>query len=138
MASGKTLDQTRPFLADFDRKHYTNPKMMYAALDAMGLEWERTKPVAWPDFGLVRVQWHGPWMEPDADRRARYYHTHWIATERGTHSRGVYDINAMANGTGWCRFENWRDTIVPWILERCEPEEADGEWSITHGLEIVA
>ena len=44
---GLTLDQIRPHLGDFERKRYTNPKLMFDSL--------RYAPLTWPDFGLARV-----------------------------------------------------------------------------------
>ena len=77
-ACGLTLDDVRPHLEGFERKRYTNPTMMFGALDSLGVRWRRLKPCAWPDYGLVRVQWHGPWMADGVPRRARYRHSHWI------------------------------------------------------------
>ena len=147
--AGLTLDEVRPHLAGFNRKRYTNPRMMFRALDSIGLAWA---PIAfdededqasgqcrrlWPDWGLIRVQWHGPWTQPDAPPDARKRHSHWIGCSRtpGRSPVGVFDINCIGNGTGWVDLHLWTDTVVPWLLEQCEPD-ASGFWSVTHILEV--
>jgi len=130
-----TPDQVRPHMGDFERKRYTNPQLMFEALNSIGKPW-RSSPAAWPAYGLVRIQWHGPWMRPEVPIRARYRQTHWIAA--ATDDRlgdGVYDINAMANGTGWTQRRQWESVVAPWIVENCVPR-GDGGWSITHAIEV--
>ena len=128
------LGEARRHLAGFDRKKYTNPLMMFRALDSLGIDWWKVKPVGWPDYGLVRIQWLGPWTEPGVPVRRRYRHTHWVGTYLGRNDRAIFDINAIGSG-GWVNVGNWADILVPWLLEACEPE-ANGEWRVTHGLEV--
>ena len=125
---GLTLDEVRPHMGDFERKHYTNPTLMFDALTSVGARF-RT-------LGLARIQWEGPWTKPGVPIRARYRHTHWVGSRRATGGVGIFDINCMNNGSGWVALEAWRDIAVPWILERCVPP-ADGKWHITHSIEIV-
>jgi hypothetical protein len=69
--------------------------------------------------------------------RARYRHTHWVGG--GLHPRlgyGVFDINAINSGTGWCALKDWSEKLVPWLLEECVPR-ATGGWHITHGIEVT-
>lgn len=35
-------------------------------------------PDPWPQLGLVRIQWLGPWCDPGVNPRAAYRCTHWI------------------------------------------------------------
>jgi len=136
---GLTLDELRPHLGDFERKRYTNPTLMWEILDRLGADWRRVNPPAGlPTYGLARVQWEGPWTKPDVPMRARYRHTHWIgaAWSVGRNEFGVFDVNAMANGTGWCDASDWAHIIVPWILNECVPK-ADGRWHLTHVVEIA-
>lgn len=139
---GLTLDQVRPHMGDFERKRYTNPTLMFESLDRAGAKWKcralgrGIDQLSFPTFGLARIQWEGPWTKPGVPIRARYRHTHWVASQRGTDgSLGIFDINCVANGSGWTPSEAWRDVLVPWLLEECVPR-ADGKWHITHAVEI--
>lgn len=134
--TNRTLDEVRPFLGDFETKRYTNPTLMWATLDRLGMRWRRLKPpLYWPCWGLVRIQWHGPWTEDGVPPRAAYRHTHWVGSAYIDDAIGVFDINAIGNGSGWCSFGDWADRLVPWILKECVPR-ANGRWSLTHAVEL--
>jgi hypothetical protein len=47
---------------------------------------------------------------------------------------GIYDCNAMANGTGWAPLAAWRDILVPHLTDG--HKRADGKWSVTHVIEV--
>jgi hypothetical protein len=131
------LDVVRPFFAaaGFEGKRYTNPTMMNDVLRAIGRPWFKIGR-EWPRWGLVRVQWEGPWTQPGVPMAARYRHTHWIgsaAHERG--ERGIFDINCISNGTGWVSLSDWRSLLVPWLLEQTQPR-ANGKWHVTHAIEV--
>ena len=136
---GMTLDEVRPIMEaeGFASKHYTNPSMMNAVLRRTGRAWRKIG-AAWPDYGLVRVQWEGPWTHEGVPMRARYRYTHWIGAVRRTgptHDEyGVFDINCINNGTGWCSYDDWKDTVVPYILKQYP--RASGAWHLTHAIEI--
>lgn len=136
---GMTLDEVRPHMGDFEQKHYTNPTLMWTALRSIGRHWCKTKP-EWPWHGLVRIQWEGPWTAEGVNPKARYRYTHWVGCIRGDRAgqpvdtTGVFDINALANGSGWCSLRDWADTVVPFILE--DYPRASGHWHITHAVEI--
>jgi hypothetical protein len=143
--TGHTLEEVRPLMGDFERKRYTNPTLMFDCLkrtiEDHKFFWldKRTTPEDefMPGYGLLRVQWHGPWMKPGVPIRARYRHTHWIGYQR--HDDGqeaVFDINAMYAG-GWISYMNWATVLVPWILSECVPK-ADGDFSFTHAVEITS
>lgn len=134
---GITLDELRPHMGDFERKHYTNPTLMWAVLDSLGVAWAKVTPaVSWPQYGLVRIQWEGPWSEPGAQPRWAYRHTHWVgAATDPVKGVGIFDINAIGNGSGWCSLDDWRAMIVPWILNECVPR-ASGGWHLTHVVEV--
>lgn len=91
---------------------------------------------AWPNFGLIRVAWDGPWRN-SPDRFEPLRHSHWIGTVRdplhGT--RWVFDINAIAVG-GWISLDEWHGTLRPWLLQSAEPR-ATGAWSIVDAIEIL-
>lgn len=139
--TGRTLDEIRPLMGDFERKRYTNPTLMFASLQRTGLDWDRIEGM--PTLGLLRIQWEGPWTEPGVPQRARYRHTHWIGIQQPLHAAmldqihtnaGIFDCNAMNSG-GWISFKDWATSLVPWLLEQCEPK-ANGRWHVTHRLQV--
>lgn len=135
--TGMTLDELRPYLGDFERKRYTNPTLMWKILDQLGVRWSKTmRPQSWPRYGLARIQWEGPWTAPGVPPRVAYRHSHWVGADaRNPQNVGIFDINAINNGTGWCEVSDWCGVIAPFILEQCEPG-ASGRWHLTHGVEI--
>jgi hypothetical protein len=132
---GMSLDDVRPIMAaeGFEAKHYTNPSMMNAVLRRIGRPWRKAGAV-WPSYGLVRVQWEGPWTAPGVPMRVRYRFTHWVGCEIGHTSTGIFDINCMNNGTGWCSLSDWTETVVPYILQQYP--RASGKWHVTHAIQI--
>lgn len=133
---GMTLDEVRPHLGDFEAKRYMNPTLMREVLDRIGRGYFYMKPpLAWPQYGLARIQWHGPWMLDGVPIGARYRMTHWVASHRSAQRGiGIFDINAIASG-GWISLNDWAGTLVPWLLNEAVPR-ADGQWSITHAIEV--
>lgn len=141
---GLTPEEIRPHFGDFERKHYTNPSLMWEALRNLKARWtctvnqrgtERQWMCAWPTYGLARVQWEGPWTAPGVPMAARYRHTHWVASckpHSGEHF--IFDINCMCAG-GWVSLSEWNGSVVPWLLGECEPK-ASGKWHLTHAVEI--
>lgn len=148
-----TLDETRHhFGPEFEAKRYTNPTLMLAALRSAlgpaGMRW-RVLPgsraagatVGWPTYGLCRIQWEGRWTEPGVPIAARYRQTHWIGLAKrapqelsGPFNVGVWDVNAIANGSGWCSLDDWSSKLVPRILESYPG--ANGRWHVTHAVEV--
>lgn len=132
---GMTLDEVRPYLGDFEKKRYTNPTLMNEILKRIGRFHSPLKTLSWPQHGLARIQWHGPWMAAGVPIGARYRQTHWVASRHSDRNGiGIFDINAMESG-GWISLENWAGTLVPWLLKEAVPR-ADGKWSITHAIEV--
>lgn len=145
---GMTPDEIRPHLLDFEGKGYTNPTLMANILRGLNIPFRRKYECAvgpvdnrplpgdWPRFGLVRVQWGGPWTAPGVPMRARYRHTHWIAVRMDGDSgrREAFDINALCVG-GWLPFYEWANELVPWLIRECVPK-GNGEWWPTHCWEI--
>ena len=71
--TGMTLDEVRPFMGDFEQKHYTNPTLMWSILNNIGARWSVTKPPrTWPRYGLARIQWEGPWTKPGVPARQAF------------------------------------------------------------------
>lgn len=141
---GLTLDEAHVLIPDFDGKRYTNPTMMFKALEAARREYTgRTYKVdsattEFPHYGLVRIQWNGPWTQPGVPMAARYRYTHWVGAQRSQWTMpdnvGIFDINCINNGTGWCALRDWEAVIVPVITEQYR--RADGRWCITHAIEV--
>jgi hypothetical protein len=130
----KTLDEIRPRLGDFERKHYTNPMLMYQILRNLAPAWGTFKSGMWPYNGLVRVQWEGPWTEPGVPLRKRYRHTHWIASRWDDSEIYIFDINCIC--VGWIPVKEWTDQVVPWLVKGLEPL-AYGTWHPTHKLWVA-
>lgn len=108
--------------------------LMYAALRSLGVRWTTSKD--WPQYGLVRIQWEGPWTAPGVPMRVRYRHTHWIGGRRIGDAVEVFDINCICVG-GWISLAEWQSQVIPWILRECVPK-ADGKWHITHSLDLAS
>jgi hypothetical protein len=141
---GLTLDEVRPHMGGFERTRYTNPTLMLGALRSLYIAgaikaWRQTTfndfDVTWPLCGLARIQWEGPWTAPGVPIRVRYRKTHWVAAACAGGAVGIFDINCINNGSGWVALKDWRETVVPFILETCVPK-ANGKWHITHSIEV--
>ena len=142
---GLTLEDVRPHMGDFRRKHYTNHALMLQVLHRLQINFRdrlSNAGFAWHDKALTRVQWDGPWCGKGHHFLEKTLHTHWIATvpiEKGK-DHWVFDWNAMRPSTGngcngWLLKDDWEEIIIPRILERDEPE-ANGKWWTTHQIEI--
>lgn len=136
-------DEALPHLRGFERKHYTNPSMMQGALASLGITFKRVyeclgrgqarNPV-YPTFGLVRVQWDGPWCAEGVRVAARYRYTHWVAWD--SVAAAVFDINAIGVG-GWICVREWRDQLVPWLIREVV-KRGNGNWWPTHCWQMEA
>lgn len=113
----------------FTRIGGTTEFMLEGALTALGLPW-RAAPGRFPDYGLVRVLWDGPWRGFIPRRQ----HSHWIGSARAGANHLIFDINAISLG-GWISFIEWESYLRPWLLDLCEPE-ATGGWEIAEAYEI--
>ena len=127
------LETVRPYSIHlgFDQKKYTNPTMMKELLkafqidvisqplDRVGVMFNHERK------SLVRIQWHGPWMDEGANPKWRYRQTHWICTFKDEGRPCVFDCNG-----GIMPFERWNDEIVRVLTK--EIPRANGVWSPTH------
>lgn len=130
-----TLEAIRPNLGDFEKKHYTNPTLMYQILNNLKVKWQLiTDHLRWPKNGLVRVQWLGPWTEPGQHWAARQRHTHWVASRWLDHDIYIFDINCICVG-GWVPVTEWELQVAPWLIKSVEPL-GYGTWYPTHNIEI--
>jgi hypothetical protein len=134
---GLTLDEARALLPGFDARRYTNPSMMAHALREAGRASRRIDPTAcFPSWGLLRIQWEGPWTQPGVPIKARYRYTHWVGASRRASDGaiGIFDCNQMQNGSGWTAKGNWDAFTAPWIISHIP--RASGGWHVTHALEV--
>lgn len=135
---GLTPAQLRPHMGDFEKKGYTNPSLMWTVLGNVGARFSYRGGLLsrddWPNYGLARIQWEGPWTKPGVPARVAYRHTHWVGARQINGSTDIFDINAISEG-GWLSAEDWSTRLVPWLLAECEPK-ASGGWWITHAVEI--
>lgn len=135
----RTPAELRPHLLDFEQKGYTNPSLMFSILKKLGVQHRQTyrgdnltpDPMPHVEYGLVRVQWGGPWTRLGVPMAARYRQTHWIAMAGAE----VFDVNAMCVG-GWLPYAEWADQLVPWLIRECVPK-GDGTWWQTHVIEVA-
>lgn len=125
------LGVARWAIPDFERKGYTSPTMMKAAL--VNLE-ARFVPVSTPSlnamysdvWALVRIQFTGPWTAPGANARWAYTHTHWVCTWAigcRPHIPMIFDCNG-----GAMLAADWEHDVVPHLI----PKRGDGGWYPTH------
>lgn len=140
------LDAARYAIPDFDKKRYTSPTMMKAALAELKHEYVamrlplRPKPKHRNDLeplasdllvSLVRVQWTGPWTDPGANPRWAYGHTHWICTWRRRRLDDLHPESMVFDCNGGVRsLVSWDDEIAP-ILAAAAPRRY-GDWFPTH------
>ena len=75
---GLKPDDVREHIPNFDQRRYTNPSMMQAALRSLGVGYrevddgperaaiETLRPyiARFPEYGVMRIQWEGPWLSP--------------------------------------------------------------------------
>lgn len=122
-----SLDQIRLHLGDFEKKRYMSPTMMKLAVYAAG--WTFTPRHSLPAHGLVRVQWHGPWM---ANARWAYGYTHWIHCCQDERSDfHIFDVNG-----GWRPQVRWQDEVATAIMRSIK--RSDGKYSFTHFWDVFA
>lgn len=126
--AGCTLEDVRPLLMPkFARLKGTTEMMMREALIGLGVAYDEGGST-FPDYGIVRVQWDGPWIGAE-DPYERYRHSHWVGCHQSPKGLQIFDFNALSVG-GWLPFEEWRDQLVPWLLMVCEGPAATGKWWI--------
>jgi hypothetical protein len=121
-------------------KGYTGRRDMEDMLGRCGyLVLEKTPgkalPIHWPAYGLVLIQFCGPWMierttgmTVGSGRNARWAckHTHWIAAQKKERTIWVYDFN-----TGhWVPEPEWTAQI-PALLAAQDPERDGRYWAAT-------
>lgn len=148
---GKPLHAVRAACeaSGFATRGYMSPTMMKAALASLGVHWHaRTVDaftlggLAFPNHGLARIQWEGPWTNAGANPKWAYRFTHWVASWKrlgadvpvadavlSQLSPVVFDING-----GVMSLDDWESDVVPLITASIP--RADGDWHVTHCWEV--
>jgi len=117
----------------FEDVKYTSPTMMFSTLENLLLPYRVSyrgdDPLRGekPKFGLMRVQFGGPWCKEGVPMTARYKATHWVAVD----GDDVYDIN---HEDGWSDYETWSKMVMPWIGHHIA--NCDKTWWPTHSIEL--
>lgn len=146
------LESVRYAIPGFEEKRYTSPTMMKAALQNLGKNFvsmpvhdiAKIVPVAVPispavamfhrEISLVRVQWSGPWTQPNVNPKWAYRQTHWIAAWRLKdfgQEGGMMQLERVFDCNGGIRtFASWVEEIVPSLIATYP--RADGGWFPTH------
>src|ERR1035437_1214779 len=132
---GLSLNELRPSMGNFEKKHYTNPKLMIEVLKRLNVSYVETKKdQSWPKYGLCRIQWEGPWSSQEPHKS--YRHTHWIGVDSiNPNNIGIFDINCMMANNGWVPLEEWKTILIPWLRSEIE-SDTNGKWHLTHSIEI--
>jgi hypothetical protein len=143
--TGLKPDDVRQHIPGFDKKRYTNPSMMAAALKSLGVEF-LSRPTNGKDFcqyGICRIQWLGPWTEPGVPPAAAYHYTHWVGCLQtgGKPTTWIYDLNMhliqrpnLDNADIWPTLAQWAGYIVPKLTKY---SGATGGWLVTHNWELT-
>lgn len=141
-------DDVHAHIPDFDRKHYTSPTMMKSALASLGVSFtdaegghicaqlscpDCSRSRLFPVYGLARIQFEGPWLNPGVPKVASYAYTHWVgAMLDGASVRALYifDVNC-----GWRPYWEWRDKTMPELTKSYK--RATGGWHVTHRWQLL-
>ncbi len=138
--TGLPLMVVLPHIPHYKERHYTNPTMMAAALRSLGVSFQERDDAdcdghTLTRYGLVRIQWEGPWTAPGANPKWAYRATHWIGAADFDGFAGctsVFDINN--DGSDWVLKPYWEEKTVPAIVRECC--RATGNWWATHRWEL--
>jgi hypothetical protein len=116
---GMTAAEVRPLVERVQGGrflNYMNAGHLIDALRQAGRQVWRVEcsrgQVQWPKAReLCVIQFDGPWCEPEVPAKARFRHTHIVASIRG--GIMIYDGNANC----WLPKQEWQDKIMP-VLQR--------------------
>lgn len=127
---GRPCADLREHFPGMGERGYANPTHLLAACASMDVpvKVRKTDLWIWPDFGLVFVQWGGPWLKPGVPVGAAYRHTHWVAV-RGP---GVYDVNVGH----WVTADDWKRPggVAAWLMSQVP--RCDGTWSTRIAIDV--
>lgn len=96
------VEDVRDFVQPF--RGFMSPTDMDAALTKSGRRFVVGNPQFWPESGLVRIQWNGPWCDRGVPAKAAYRYTHWVGVRSaGPDKVEIYD----ATPNCWVPLERW-------------------------------
>lgn len=107
----------------------TVPSLSYMHIG--GSVWRRG--AAWPERGLLLVQFSGPWDSYSVDAPEQFAHTHWVAVRDGR----VFDELLIVRGcpsSGWTDIDDWKIHVVQEAASW--HRHATGIWWPRVGLEV--
>lgn len=129
---GVECEAVRALFPGFEKRRYVNPTHMLQALLQLPGRADGTinsRNPQRPEFGLLFVQWGGPWLKPGVPIGAAYRHTHWIAVD----GEAVFDVNADT----WVSRQDWEDPqsgVAAWIMSHVP--RCDGTWSVRTAISV--
>lgn len=109
---------------------WCNPTMMGDAVRLSGRSWQECKPIHWPLYGPVWIQFEGPWEGAGVPPGAAYKFTHWIACHDSVEAMFIYDVNA----DGWLTAGEWQEEIMPLLQashKRCTGWRLRKTWEVS-------
>lgn len=129
-------------IPQFKQRHYTNPSMMSMALRNLGVAFHERDDAecegsTLTEYGLVRIQWEGPWTAQGTNPKWAYRETHWIGAAKffwpdpEISVEFVFDVNC-----GWQMRTDWELLHVPKIIKEVVSKGATGNWWATHRWEL--
>lgn len=142
----------RARLPGFERRGFCNPSHLLRVLDSLDVRIithnaaqiahaieTSVQPEQEPSlYGLLFLQWTGPWCNPGVPVAAQYRYTHWVGTaSTQDHGQMYYDINAWREDDqrgAWVPTSWWEHEILPAIT--CTIKRADGGYYVRTALEV--
>lgn len=124
----RPVAHVRPLLDGFEQRLYMNPTHLRQALLRAGAHVNVRFPVEDITYGLLFLQWTGPWCQPGVPITAAYRYTHTIgAAVVQKHGMLFYDVNAWYDQEtrgAWVPKDCWEREIKPLITNSIH--RADG------------
>ena len=125
--------QVARYFPDFPEKPWTTPTKMTDAMMQAGIKSYGTVE-SWPVYGLVFIQFEGPWEKPGVPPGAAYRHTHWVAAlddgnKHDPKERWIWDVN----NDNWTEFWRWEEGTLAALLKH---HKRSTGWRIRRAFEV--
>jgi hypothetical protein len=111
-ACGKSLDDVHKVLPNF--RGWMSPYHLENALDQLNFGWQVEPNPFEPKDGILRIQWHGPWLSHERHPREAWPHTHWVACQAGH----IHDIVFPDWVAQWIPLALWTPRITNFAQEK--------------------